>query len=487
MFDVPPGVYKAITVGGTHACALTEGGEAACWDIARGEPLETPQGPYTSIAARRDATCAITRGREIVCWGGSGSLLGVPPGPYTSFSWDSWHSLGDHNYSCALAETREIACWLSNSSGESTELILPDPPIGHTYTAISVRHAFFGWAMYSLTVCARTAAGDALCWQRGSAHSTVYEPSVWLIPGNYATVAVSGRDFCGLTVEGEIEGCGLPPSDRTIRYKAVSPGEKHVCAVTDAGRLECWTHGTGWIFQGELFVMNPPASSTSRYTEVSVGGSYACALTEDAEAVCWGRLENKLALPDPAPGPYVAVSDGYGHTCALTEDGEAVCWGWNNFGQTEVTPGRYVAIHAGYSSTCASTGADELVCWGLGLPPFEGNRPTCSTTEAGEAVCSNGRDSWSPDLPDGRYVAISAGLRHGCGLTDGGEARCWGAFELTTRDGGGDYDYGPVDPSPGRYTAISSGWYRTCALTETGEVVCWGDTGYEMRPEDSPY
>ncbi len=347
MFDVPPGVYKAITVGGTHACALTEGGEAACWDIARGEPLETPQGPYTSIAARRDATCAITRGGEIVCWGGSGSLLGVPPGPYTSFSWDSWHSLGDHNYSCALAETREIACWLSNSSGESTELILPDPPIGHTYTAISVRHAFFGWAMYSLTVCARTAAGDALCWQRGSAHSTVYEPSVWLIPGNYATVAVSGRDFCGLTVEGEIEGCGLPPSDRTIRYKAVSPGEKHVCAVTDAGRLECWTHGTGWIFQGELFVMNPPASSTSRYTEVSVGGSYACALTEDAEAVCWGRLENKLALPDPAPGPYVAVSDGYGHTCALTEDGEAVCWGWNNFGQTGHTVTPRPLRHAG--------------------------------------------------------------------------------------------------------------------------------------------
>ena len=74
-FDAPPGVYTAITVGAGHACALTEDGEAVCWDIESAEVWDTPPGSYTFIDAVGAATCAITDEGEIVCWSAGGGLF----------------------------------------------------------------------------------------------------------------------------------------------------------------------------------------------------------------------------------------------------------------------------------------------------------------------------------------------------------------------------------------------------------------------------
>ena len=79
-FDTPPGVYTAIAVGANHACALTESGEAVCWNVENSTQWETPPGPYTYITANGDTTCAASTAGEIECWLLPGSEWGVLPG-----------------------------------------------------------------------------------------------------------------------------------------------------------------------------------------------------------------------------------------------------------------------------------------------------------------------------------------------------------------------------------------------------------------------
>ena len=189
-----------------------------------------------------------------------------------------------------MTDSGEAVCWTSQER-ESTladELTLPDLPPGK-YTAIDVRYAFFGWAQESLTVCALTRAKGAFCSTTPRVHANVYPESARSLQGPYTSVAVSGSGPCALSVTGEIEGCGLYGDSNTTRYVAVSPGENHVCAVTDEGHLECWVHGSGWFAKGELLVMSPPAPSSGGYVDVGVGYGHGCALEEAGGGGLLGR------------------------------------------------------------------------------------------------------------------------------------------------------------------------------------------------------
>ncbi len=527
VFDAPEGVYTAITVGASHACTLTEDGEAVCWDIESAEVWDTPPGPFTSIDAVESDTCAITDGGAIACWPAGGGPFregrpdpsrDAPQGRYQAFS---WASDGGYTHACAVTDGGEAICWTSREreSTASDELVLPDLPPGE-YTAVDVRYASFGWAQESLTVCALTRADGAFCSTTPRLHANVYPVSTWSLQGDFASVAVSGRSSCALSVTGEIEGCESG-EDGAGRYVALSAGREHVCAATDAGQLKCWVH-SGWFAQGEVLVMYPPGSSTGSYVDVGVGNGHGCALDEGGRAVCWGVVENKVAPPDPAPGRYVSVSDGFGHTCALTDQREAACWGWNNLGQAEVPPGRYKALSAGVLGTCALTEEGEMVCWGgsgshynFAFPPYRlvtmaaDRRIACAVTEAGAAACygesgGNGnmeplefaggpyrsvhiasasndtyicaraedgrlvcRGGWDREAvlspPVDRPVVVSEGPGALCVLTGAGEAVCWD----------GTRSWSPELPG-GDYVAMSVGPNHGCALTEAGEARCWG-------------
>ena len=72
---------------------------------------------------------------------------------------------------------------------------------------------------------------------------------------------------------------------------------------------------------------------------------------------------------------------------------------------------------------------------------------------------------------------LSAGLYHVCGLTNSGEAICWG-----------DNDDGEASPPGGTFEAINSGYSHTCALREDGEVVCWGRNAFgQSSPPSGPF
>ena len=67
-------------------------------------------------------------------------------------------------------------------------------------------------------------------------------------------------------------------------------------------------------------------------------------------------------------------------------------------------------------------------------------------------------------LNRGRFVAISAGADHGCGLLADGGVDCQGSDR-----------FGQSSPPRGEtFVAISAGRRHTCGLGEDGVALCWG-------------
>lgn len=87
-------------------------------------------------------------------------------------------------------------------------------------------------------------------------------------------------------------------------------------------------------------------------------------------------------------------------------------------------------------------------------------RPAVVTPEAGE-----------PSDSDARYIQVSAGSVHTCGLRADGTIICWGAGdEYEGRTGA----TGLLDSPPGSFTHIDTGYYHSCAVGRDGIVECWG-------------
>ena len=521
VFDTPPGVYTDITVGSTHACALTENAEAVCWDVGSTAAWDTPPGSYLFIETERDTTCAITDEGEIVCWSRGGAPIGdgepdpsrdSPQGRYKALAWDTGYVSGlvpSGHYTCALTEEGAIVCWGLEGSGFDRALFPPDPPSG-SYTAIRVEHDSPGFGAHFLTACALAETGALVCWGSGHGHLHPFgPPETSRRSGDYELV---GDVFCNRSGDGGPifigrAWCHQSSGSDSTSYRAVSPGETHTCAITDGGTAVCEADRISISYEigGVLSVMTPPEPSPDRYAAISMGDTswepsvpvvHVCALTESGRAVCWTSVPNKLERPEPSLGPYVAVSDGLGHTCALTGGGEAVCWGWNNFGQAQVPSGRYTAVSAGHGSTWAITGEGKAVRWGGNSPPwslpsaaeryvavsagdFNGG---CALTESRKVVC------WpeKADLPEVPLESISLGWGgYGCALTEGGEVACfrrsWAPYSdacggSSSESGCWGLPYGGEsvhEPPPGPYRMVSVGQSHACGVTQAGEVVCW--------------
>ena len=482
-------------MGGHYdACALTEAGEAVCWNMDDPSEVETLPGRYIAIDASEGTTCTITEDGEPVCWGSDDSASDAPSGRYTAISTTP-------GYTCALTEAGEVECWgfrserahndraRANAEDPSwlPDLWLPDPPPG-PYDGITVGRLGVlddPWGSVLLdhpvhTACARKTGGGFVCWRSTTRYDPHGRGRVRHVEDDGVNTRLAG-DFCQVNGYGRAE-CG----DRWPRnnYAAISDDGRQVCAITAEGKAECRASETPALIYGTLSVMRPPDPSPARYVAISTGGDIGCAVTDAGRIACWEAERNFIARPDPPPGRYVAVSDGTNHTCGLTDAGEAVCWGWNNHGQAEVPPGRYAAISAGEFHTCALTEAGgEAVCWGLisAGPPAgryvaigaggDGYSPSaCALTDAGTVVCWGDDDDGEPlparewssaRTPEGRYAALAVGETHSCALTDARVAIC--RDHLGFRVG---------DPPSGRLTAVGVGYGASCGLTEAGEVIC---------------
>ena len=179
---------------------------------------------------------------------------------------------------------------------------------------------------------------------------------------------------------------------------------------------------------------------------------------------------------------FTSVRAGGFHVCALDATGQAFCWGWHGFGQlgtgtyegggghrSEPTAAggalRFRSLGLGALHTCA-IGTDSLTyCWGLNDRAQLG-----IDSVASPGPCGGGWGcSPTPIALDSafRFVAVTAGRTHTCGLTSGGMAFCWG-------------NGSPVpQPVAGlAFTTLAAGALHTCGLTADGTAYCWGENDY---------
>jgi alpha-tubulin suppressor-like RCC1 family protein len=189
------------------------------------------------------------------------------------------------------------------------------------------------------------------------------------------------------------------------------------------------------------------------------------------------------AAPVNLAEPLVAISAGGQTTCAISASGAVLCWGRGTDGQlgnaasasssvpVQVQGGpKFSSIEVGFYHTCALTAAGEAYCWGA----------TGRAQNAGQL--GNGSTARGADQPvrvetGVRFVSVSAGQLHTCGLTKEGTVHCWGDNHWgQLGDGTTSIRTTPVAiASNHRFVDLAAGDAHTCAITDDGRVLCWGD------------
>ena len=199
---------------------------------------------------------------------------------------------------------------------------------------------------------------------------------------------------------------------------------------------------------------------------------HGCGLTDASELACRGNDDKGEASP-PA-GEFLDVSaGGYQHSCGVRADGSLACWGYSDIGALDVPSGHgFVDVAAGYYFACALDAQGGVECWEQRLRSDSGAhgrrvfgdrcrllghvrhpprwltqvlgthrrqhatrqvqadfRPASSTAArcaATTSPCAGRRTDGRTTVPDGTYLAVSAGGGHSCGLRSDNSVVCWG-------------------------------------------------------------
>lgn len=284
----------------------------------------------------------------------------------------------------------------------------------------------------------------------------------------------------------------------------VSAGFLSTCGLSVEGVAYCW----GDNQFGSLGTSTAPTGSEvpllvdteDRFSSISVGGLHACALRLDGAAYCWGfngfgqlgdgtTTDRTTPVQVASERRFQSISAGYIHTCGVTTLGEVLCWGLNEFGQLgdgtlqnrsvpgfAALEGRFSGVSAGGLHSCAWSAVGEAHCWGL--------------DNFGQLGAGQGPDRERPTptpVSDLRFVELSAGGLHSCGVTVDGIGHCWGYNGSGALGDGSTTDRAqPVQVSGGqRYSALRTGLHHSCGTVMDGTVRCWGYNRYGQLGDGS--
>lgn len=229
------GLWRDVSAGGAHTCAVSRSGSLFCWGanhskqtgrfsgpVAIVEPSLVALGDWISVSAGQSHTCAINRdvsGERLYCWGsnldgrlgngstsGNGSLVD-PIGP------NDWRSVSAGVHTCGIRNGGELYCWGSNSHGQL---------------------------------------------------------------GNGTTVNASVPTRVGSSRD----------------WREVDVGERHTCGIRTNNTLRCWgRNANGQVGDGTFTDRKTPTlvAGGGAWEMVRLGGSHTCAIRlEDSRAMCWG-------------------------------------------------------------------------------------------------------------------------------------------------------------------------------------------------------
>lgn len=250
-------------------------------------------------------------------------------------------------------------------------------------------------------------------------------------------VSTGWAHTCGLRDDGTVSCWGDMTAAPPCKYTSIDTHSNTACGLRADGSVDCWG-----LFP-PLYPPEPPpprAPNGIRFTQIAAGGGYACGLEAAGDLHCWhGPDFFDVGQADVPQGRFAQVSTGEGwHSCGIRTDGVVVCWGQNNYGQARPP-----------ASTCMDS-IRELGHGGPLSPPTPVPVSTC--------------------VGDARFVSVSPGGNHTCGLRHDGEIECWG------------WNYfGQSTPATGSFQAVSSGASFTCAIDSASRVACWGVNNSEHQ------
>jgi alpha-tubulin suppressor-like RCC1 family protein len=345
-------------------------------------------------------------------------------------------------------------CWGSRAPGSAAGSTTPVPiPGDRSWAMLAAGHDF---------ACGIDYLSDAYCW--GS--------NTHLVLGANWTGASSSVPL--LVVSGG------------LKWRWISAGQFHVCAISLGDELLCW----GWNSNGRLGIgigndvdfgfpiRTYTGPANTKYKTVSAGTSHTCAViksadTTDGKVDCWGEGNNfklsfstaNIVWPTRVSNSFTVknVTAGDGHTCAITLDDKAWCWGQSSRGTT------------GYDYTGTGNA--------LGTEAPRRTEPLSRLPSTGYPLY------WAAgEGAGGSPRAYSAGLTHTCAIATNGSAYCFGqrsaglgdGYQVLLRD-----TYLPANGGVGRalalpppFSQIAAGFDHTCGIAGTGTgvggITCWG-------------
>lgn len=277
------------------------------------------------------------------------------------------------------------------------------------------------------------------------------------------------------------------------RQSVVNIAQNHACALFANGAAWCWGQGSnGKLGNGLNTDSSTPVAVSGgyRYLSLSSGEAHTCGVTNTGAAYCWGTdAEGRLgtgatgnrSAPTIVTGGHLfrSLATGRTHSCGIVTDFSGYCWGDNTNTKlgcgpacpttstpTAVSGGyKFIQISAGDEHSCGVTSAGAIYCWG--------------DNASGQLGNGGGADSNVPVFVSSseKFINVSAGAQHSCAVSSGGGAYCWGANGSGQLGDGTNTPSGlPVFISTGfAFSQVSAANLHTCGLRSDGAAYCWGD------------
>ena len=351
--------------------------------------------------------------------------------------WDSVSAGGWH--SCAVDADRSLVCWGFNE----------DTFYNYTGQAVPPGGSFRSVSAGLLHNCAIRSDQSLACWGDDS------EDQIDPPRGEFRSVSAGLYHTCAVDTDFTVECWGSnqygksdPPDGH---FRSVSAGGSHTCGVRANRSVECW----GYDVYGQA---TPPDGT---FTAVSAGLSHACGLKENGSVVCWG--DDGRGQATPPEGDFASISAGFQHNCGLKTDGSVACWGFDEDGQATAPEGYFFSVSAGVAHNCGVKTTGPIACWGS-----DGHGRSTPPDGQPEALPPS---ALAPTVVDrDRFVSVSAGHMHTCGVKRDNSVVCWG-FDRNLRG----FYIGQSDPPDGSFESVSAGYFHTCGVRLDGIVECWGD------------
>jgi alpha-tubulin suppressor-like RCC1 family protein len=475
--------FTEIALGGSHSCAITSEGNTYCWG-------------YDAFGQLGDAGTNTDQNKPVLI---DSSNLNAGE-KFTEITLGGSHS-------CAITSEGNTYCWGADSYGQLGDAgtnTNQNKPALIDSSNLNAGEKFTEIALGSSHSCGITSEGNTYCWgvdgsgRLGDAGTNTSQSKPVLIDSSNLN---AGEKFTEITL-----------------------GSSHSCGVTSEGNTYCW----GWDAYGQLgdagtntdqnkpvLIDSSNLNAGEKFTEIALGGFHSCAITSEGNTYCWGydafgqlgdagtnTDQNKPVLISSANlspvKKFKYISSGSNHSCGIDSEGSTYCWGYGADGRLGDggTSNRYlpvaidqslmalnekfISLTAGGDHTCGITNIGAAYCWGQDVYNQLGN---------GASVT----DVLSADLVDTtrfatgeRFKSISAGNRSTCAISSLGDSYCWGS-DTNGRLGNGGTSIDEDSPqiidytylAPGeKFTKIEVGAVHACGLSSLGEIYCWGEDSF---------